>query len=100
MLATKVHGDLTSDRHRAQAAAETLAALIEAKLFELAADNTARLKEDLNVGTNNAFWWGCRGFTYANGSAITGLYLNGCVLRWRVEPVKVILRTIGFAHSS
>jgi Tfp pilus assembly protein PilX len=100
MLANKVQSDITSDRHRAQAAAETLAAMIEAKLFELAAENTARLKEDLDTGTNTNFWWGRRGFTYANSAATTGLYLNGCMLRWRVEPVKIMARTIAETGNS
>jgi hypothetical protein len=91
--ANRTLNDLGADRNRAQAAAETLAALIEAKLYELAADNTARLKDNLGQ-LNRSFWWNLEGFTDQSGGATTGLYLNGCALRWRVEPVKVMARTL------
>lgn len=80
------------DRQRAQFAAESFIALVERKLYNLAASSTARLK--LNLDDQQATWFNETGLDRGgNLPATTAIYLDGCALRWRVEPVKVMTRT-------
>jgi Tfp pilus assembly protein PilX len=93
------------DRQRATYAAESLAAMIEAKLHERAAD-LRNLK--VNIDEDPSAWWDLRGCSYtrmdANGNEVQvnpdrGLWINGCVVRWRLEPVKIYNKTLAPGES-
>lgn len=79
-----------NDRLRASLAAESVAALIEAKLVGHAAE-----VENLttNVDKDPATWWNLFGCAYMDGTTSVipqrGLWMNGCLVRWRIEPVKI-----------
>lgn len=82
--------DLGDDHLRASLAAETVAALIEAKLVGHAAE-----VENLttNIHDDPATWWNLAGCAYTVGTTSVipqrGLWINGCLVRWRLEPVKI-----------
>ena len=88
--AASILADLESDRLRASLAAESVAALIEAKLVGHAAE-----VENLttNVEKDPATWWNLAGCAYLDGTTSVipqrGLWINGCLVRWRIEPVKI-----------
>ncbi|HEX3135052.1 MAG TPA: hypothetical protein VHX44_15920, partial [Planctomycetota bacterium] len=88
--ADSILADLGDDHLRASLAAESVAALIEAKLVGHAAE-----VENLttNVQDDPATWWNLAGCAYTNGTTSVipqrGLWLNGCLVRWRIEPVKI-----------
>ena len=88
--AASILADLESDRLRASLAAESVAALIEAKLVGHAAE-----VENLttNVEEDPATWWNLAGCAYLDGTTSVipqrGLWVNGCLVRWRIEPVKI-----------
>lgn len=81
---------IDNDRLRASLAAESVAALIEAKLVGHAAE-----VENLttNVDEDPATWWNLIGCAYTDGTTSVipqrGLWMNGCLVRWRIEPVKI-----------
>jgi hypothetical protein len=88
------------DRQRATYAAESIASLIEAKLHERSAD-LRNLKTDIDE--DPTAWWDLVGCCYTRrdgaGSethvkADRGLWINGCVVRWRLEPVKIYDKTL------
>lgn len=87
--ATVLRG-MDEDRQRAVLAAESVAALVEAKLV-------ARSGEAENLTTNlhenPALWWNLVGCSYTIGAMpvvpTRGLWIDGCVVRWRLEPVKI-----------
>jgi Tfp pilus assembly protein PilX len=89
MFAARVNTQMSADHSRALSAAETLSGLIEAKLFQLASE-PKKLSEDLERST----WWDLRGSEMINGKINTALYLDGCALRWRIEPVKIMSKTL------
>jgi hypothetical protein len=92
MFAARVMTQLSADRSRALSAAETVSALIESKLFQVAAD-PAKLSENLDL--DRGYWWNLRGFEpNSSGKIDTALYLDGCAIRWRVEPVKIMSNTL------
>ena len=85
------------DRQRARFAAETVAAMVESKLVDLASTpNSAsseldNLTKDFNE--QSAKWWGLRGACYTQSDTAgtydptgKGLWINGCSVRWRIEP--------------
>ena len=95
-------------KQRAAAAAETVAAMVESRLMDAAADYsklTVSVENDANPATNP--WWQLNGCVYkdasgvmhgpgyrttdANGVVSEGkaLWVNGCLVRWMVEPVRV-----------
>lgn len=102
MVASHKLSMLNLDRQRARMSAEAVAAMVESRLVELAStpnedsselDNLSRDFHDLQ-----AKWWGLRGACYNDGTtyheATQGLWLNGCVVRWRLEPVRVYAQTL------
>jgi hypothetical protein len=88
--ANSIMTDLGDDRLRASLAAESVAALVEAKLVSRAAE-----VENLtsNVHDDPATWWNLAGCSYTVGTSpvipARGLWVDGCVVRWRIEPVKI-----------
>ncbi len=88
--ANSIMVDLSDDRLRASLAAESVAALIEAKLVARAAEI-----ENLttNINEDPATWWNLVGCAYTLGTTpvipTRGLWVDGCVVRWRLEPVKI-----------
>lgn len=88
--ATSIMTGMSEHRLRASMAAESVAALVEAKLVGRAAE-----VENLttNVHDDPAAWWGLAGCSYTIGTTTMmptrGLWINGCVVRWRIEPVKI-----------
>lgn len=88
--AQSVLANLGDDRERARLAAESVAALIEARLVNRAAE-TENLTR--NVQDDPTLWWGLTGCSYTVGNSAVipqrGLWFNGCVVRWRIEPVKI-----------
>jgi hypothetical protein len=87
-------------KQRAAAAAEAVAAMIESRLMDAAADYTKLLVPlDHDPGTGDKPWWGLRGCVYKDTTGkmrgpgfdpdSEGLWLNGCLVRWMVEPVRV-----------
>ena len=82
--------NIDNDRLRASLAADSVAALIEAKLVGHAAE-----VENLttNVDEDPATWWNLTGCAYTDGATSVipqrGLWVNGCLVRWRIEPVKI-----------
>jgi hypothetical protein len=99
------------DRQRARFAAETVAALVESKLVELASTpNVAsneldNLTKDFDAtSTSIKEWWGLRGACYTDSDATyrkptKGLWINGCSVRWRIEPVRVYAKTLDSAGA-
>jgi hypothetical protein len=82
--------NMADDRLRASLAAESVAALVESKLVGRAAETENLTK---NVQQDPALWWNLVGCSYTTGSTTViperGLWMNGCVVRWRIEPVKI-----------
>lgn len=82
--------DLGDDRLRASLAAESVAALVEAKLVSRAPES-----ENLttNIHEDPATWWNLAGCSYTVGTSVVmpqrGLWIDGCIVRWRIEPVKI-----------
>lgn len=87
-------------KQRSGAAAEAVAAMIESRLMDAAADYTKLLVPlDHDPGTGEKPWWGLRGCVYKDASGTMrgpgfdadkeGLWINGCLVRWMVEPVRV-----------
>ena len=98
------------DRQRARFAAETVAALVESKLVELASTPNLASNELDNLTSNFADnptkWWGLRGACYTDSDtagtyhpAVKGLWINGCSVRWRIEPVRVYAKTLDSAGA-
>ncbi len=98
------------DRQRARFAAETVAALVESKLVDLASTpNVASNELDnltSNFADNPSKWWGLRGACYTKSDtagtyhpADKGLWINGCSVRWRIEPVRVYAKTLDSAGA-
>ena len=98
------------DRQRARFAAETVAALVESKLVELASTPNVASNELDNLTSNFADnptkWWGLRGACYTDSDtagtyhpAVKGLWINGCSVRWRIEPVRVYAKTLDSAGA-
>jgi hypothetical protein len=81
---------LDDDRLRASLAAESVAAMVEAKLATQAAEIE---KLSLNTWENAARWWNLVGHSYTNGGSVIiptrALHMNGCAIRWRIEPVRI-----------
>jgi hypothetical protein len=88
--ASVIIANLDDDRLRASLAAESLAAMVEAKLATQAAEID---KLSLNTWDDAARWWNLVGHSYAVGNSVViperALHMNGCALRWRIEPVRV-----------
>ena len=88
--ASSIMTNLSEDRLRASLAAESVAALVEAKLVGRAAE-----VENLttNVHEDPSAWWSLAGCSYTLGTTVMmpqrGLWINGCLVRWRIEPVKI-----------
>ena len=99
MRGNAVMVDLANDRLRASLAAETIAALIEAKLVGHAAEVESLTT---NLDDHPAAWWNLTGCSYSVGGTQIiperGLWINGCVVRWRLEPVKIA--AVIDAHST
>jgi hypothetical protein len=80
-------------QRQAQFAAESFIALVERKLYNLAASSTANLKTNIEDQAGST-WFDFTGFDRGGTlPATTAIYLDGCALRWRVEPIKVMTRT-------
>jgi hypothetical protein len=103
MFGTYRLSTLNLDRQKARFAAETVAALVESKLVELATTPNPASSELDNLSRDihemAADWWGLRGACYTDSSgtyreAQDGLWINGCLVRWRIEPVKVFANTL------
>lgn len=81
---------LDDDRLRASLAAESLAAMVEAKLATQGGEID---KLSLNTWEDAARWWNLVGHSYSDGNSVVipdrALHMNGCALRWRIEPVRV-----------
>src|SRR4051812_11002586 len=86
VIGQSILAQIDLDRQRATYAAETMAAMIEAKLHERAAD-LRNLK--LNVDDDPDAWWNLRGCSYTKldntGAEVLvkpehGLWINGCVV--------------------
>lgn len=88
--ASSIMTNMSENRLRASMAAESVAALIEAKLVGRAAE-----VENLTTNLHDApaSWWSLAGCSYTVGGTTMmptrGLWINGCVVRWRIEPVKI-----------
>ncbi len=97
LTANQTTSHVEAQRQRAQVAAESFIGLIERKLYDLASVNTAELKKNLTLDADN--WFNLRGFDAGGaaagggGPATTAIYLEGCAMRWRLEPVKLMART-------
>ena len=87
-------------KQRSGAAAEAVAAMIESRLMDAAADYTKLLIPlDNDPGTGVRPWWGLKGCVYKDSAGVMhgpgfdatseGIWLNGCLVRWMVEPVRV-----------
>ncbi len=87
-------------KQRSAAAAEAVAAMIESRLMDAAADYSKLLVPlDYNPGTGEQPWWGLRGCVYQDAAGTMhgpgfaddqeALWINGCLVRWMVEPVRV-----------
>jgi hypothetical protein len=86
-------------KQRSGAAAEAVAAMIESRLMDAAADYSKLLVPlNFDPGTGEKPWWGLRGCVYKDAAGVMhgpgfdsseGLWLNGCLVRWMVEPVRV-----------
>lgn len=86
-------------KQRSGAAAEAVAAMIESRLMDAAADYSKLLVPlHFDPGTGEKPWWGLRGCVYKDAlgemhgpgfDSSEGLWLNGCLVRWMVEPVRV-----------
>jgi hypothetical protein len=93
-------------KQRAGAAADAVASMIESKLMDAAADYAklvTSVDNDPNLATNP--WWRLNGCVYkdaagvmhgpgyeandAQGKPSKPLWVNGCLVRWMVEPVRV-----------
>ena len=102
MVASHKLSQLNLDRQRARISAESIAAMVESRLVELALTPNPDSSELDNLSHDfqglQDRWWGLRGACYSDGTtyheATQGLWLNGCVVRWRVEPVRVYARTL------
>ena len=99
------------DRQRARFAAETVAALVESKLVDLASTPNLASNELDNLTSNFADkpskWWGLRGACYTDSDTdatyrkpTKGLWINGCSVRWRIEPVRVYANTLDSAGAA
>jgi hypothetical protein len=72
----------------AQFAAESAVGLLEHELLALLEEDPANLQN--NIDTSDAKnWLSGKGFDM-DGNATDALYLSGCAVRWRVEPVKIM----------
>lgn len=87
-------------KQRSAAAAEAVAAMIESRLMDAAADYSKLLVPlDYNPGAGEKPWWGLRGCVYKDAAGTMhgpgfaddkeALWINGCLVRWMVEPVRV-----------
>lgn len=87
-------------KQRSAAAAEAVAAMVESKLMDAAADYTKLLiPVETNPETGEQPWWGLRGCMYKDSAGnlrgpgvdanAKGIWLNGCLVRWMIEPVRV-----------
>lgn len=87
-------------KQRSAAAAEAVAAMVESKLMDSAADYTKLLiPVETNSETGQQPWWGLRGCMYKDATGnlhgpgvdanAKGIWLNGCLVRWMIEPVRV-----------
>lgn len=102
MIASHKLSMLNLDRQRARISAETIAAMVESRLVELASTPNPDSSELDNLSRDfqsvQDRWWGLRGACYSDGAtyrqASQGLWLNGCVVRWRIEPVRVYAQTL------
>jgi len=99
LFAAKRGQDFTAARQQAALAAESVAALVEAKLTEAAAD-LAGLKRDIGPATASQ-WWNLKGYCDGidqdgNGrdDENGGLWFGNCLVRWRLEPVKVYAASV------
>ncbi len=83
----------SGDRLQATYAAESIAAMVEAKLVDRAADLTS-LQTDIDQQAGQ--WWGLKGFwgrrQTPSGETFTtngGIWINGCLVRWTLEPLRI-----------
>lgn len=92
LSANRTLAQVDREHQRAQFTAESFIALVERKLYNLAASSTARLKE--NLQDNPGAWFNLVGFDIGTtGGVDSAIYLDGCALRWRVEPIKIMAST-------
>lgn len=92
LTAQKSLSSVEANRERAQLTAESFIALIERKLYDLASQNTELLKK--NLTDDRPGWFDLQGFDQGGNVRPTkALYLDGCALRWRLEPVKLMAAT-------
>ena len=112
---------LNVDRQRAQNAAESMIVILEKNLIDKATSATSSLQVDLGTGAEKwfgkfaneldqvGFDHGYRSVVNSSGNvvldsdgnatrefkpAIKPLYFNGCAIRWRIEPVKLMAKTV------
>lgn len=91
LAANRVLAQVDREHQRAQYAAESFIALIERKLYNVAATSTEQLKNNIDASTT---WFNRVGFDEGGtGTATNAIYLDGCALRWRVEPIKIMTKT-------
>lgn len=87
-------------KQRSGATAEAVAAMIESRIMDAAADYSKLVVPlDDKPASGDKPWWGLRGCVYKDAkgdmhgpgldTVSEGLWLNGCMVRWMVEPVRV-----------
>lgn len=87
-------------RQRAEASADAVAAMVESRLMDAAADYSKLVKSvDTDVDLATHPWWKLKGCVYrgADGTLhgpgfdddAEGLWINGCLVRWMIEPVRL-----------
>lgn len=80
----------------ARLAAESLAAIIEGRLRERGAEDTAFLTKNLDSAEVTAYGsaLGIPGFANSTDTTTRGIRIGNCMVWWRVEPVKVWSETV------
>lgn len=80
----------------ARLAAESLAAIIEGRLRERGAEDTAFLTKNLDSADVSAYGSSLEipGFANSTNTTTRGIRIGNCMVWWRVEPIKVWSETI------
>jgi hypothetical protein len=83
-------------KFQARIAAESVAAIVEGRLRERGAEDTAFLNRDIasGSGTNYGSALEIPGFANTASASPQGLRIGNCIVWWRVEPVKVWSETV------
>ncbi len=82
-------------RLQARLAAESVAAIVEGKLKERGASDTAFLSKELALTKDSAQWvLDIPGFANSTSTNTAGIRVGNCMVWWRVEPVRVWTETV------